>query len=270
MPPSLTLDTRELAEKYDVISDKQFEHGKLLLADLDIASGQRVLDIGCGTGRLGEYAATELLGRAGEVVGIEPLALRVEIARRRASANFRVQSGRAEDLSSFESDSFDAVYLNSVYHWLPDKKPALDEAMRVLNPGGRIGISVASRDQPHDMERILQAVLVEHALFRHKGGALPHRTAFSELASQLEGAGFLIKQIVLRSFADVFPDPESVLEFNIASSFGNYLTDFVPDVREKVLKSLRERFALLQSARGVLAYRHLLFAVATKPLHQES
>jgi ubiquinone/menaquinone biosynthesis C-methylase UbiE len=265
MPPSLNLDTPALAEQYDVISDKQFEHGKLLLNDLGVAPGQRVLDVGCGTGRLGDYAARELLGPDGELVGIEPLALRVDIARRRASPNHKVHIGRAEDLSLLADASFDVVYLNSVYHWLPDKKPVLDEAFRVLKPGGRIGISVASQDRPHDIQRVLQDVLVEHALYRSDTGATPHRVGFSTLSAQLEGAGFLIDQILLRSFADHFRDAEAVIDFNSASAFGNYLGDYVPEVRERVLTGLRQRFAALQNADGIRVWRHLLFAVASKP-----
>jgi len=115
---------------------------------------------------------------------------------------------------------------------------------------------------------LLQDVLAEHALYRSATGATPHRVGFSELGSQLEGAGFLIDQIILRSFADVFPNPEAVLDFNSASSFGNYLADYVPDTREQVLASLRQRFASLQTAEGIVVYRHLLFAIASKPAPQ--
>jgi arsenite methyltransferase len=265
VPPSLHLDTPELAEKYDQLSDKQFEHGKLLLADLGLSAGQQVLDIGCGTGRLGEYAIQQILGPSGALYGIEPLSLRVAIARRRASRNHHVDIGRAENLSRFADAQFDTVYLNSVYHWLGDKKAVLDQAWRVLKPGGHIGISVASEDRPHDVQRLLLDVLVEHALLRSRSGATPQRVGFSSLASQLEGSGFLIDQIKLRSFGDTFPDPEAVLDFNSASSFGNYLSDYLPEIRDRIRSSLRERLARLQTPQGISVYRHLLFAVAHKP-----
>jgi hypothetical protein len=111
----------------------------------------------------------------------------------------------------------------------------------------------------------LQDVLVEHALYRNATGATPHRVGFATLGAQLEGAGLLIDQIMLRSFGDVFPDAEAILDFNSASSFGNYLTDYTADTRERVLASLRKRFAALQTDAGIVAYRHLLFAVASKP-----
>jgi len=98
----------------------QFEHGKQLLAALDIRPGQEVLDIGTGTGRLAIYVAG-LIGPSGRVVGIDPLPTRIEIARSKARGNFDARLGRAEDLSEFSDASFDVVYLNSVLHWVEDK-----------------------------------------------------------------------------------------------------------------------------------------------------
>src|ERR1700694_217425 len=72
-------DSAELAATYEKVSDRQFEHGKQLIAALNISRGERVLDIGAGTGRLAAYVS-ELVGPSGHVVGIDPLALRIEIA----------------------------------------------------------------------------------------------------------------------------------------------------------------------------------------------
>ncbi|MEC5397788.1 class I SAM-dependent methyltransferase [Uliginosibacterium sp. H1] len=266
MPPSLQLDSAELAEKYDTVSDKQYQHGLLLLDDLALQPGQRVLDIGCGTGRLGEHVASERVGPQGEVLGIDPLPLRVDIARRRASANHHVSVGRAEDLSAFADASFDVVYLNSVYHWLPDKRSVLAGVRRVLKPGGRLGISVASRERPHDVQRVLIDALASHALNSAVvNGSTPHRVSAAELTEQLEVAGLLLERLELRRFADYFPDVGSVLDFYFASSFGNFLTDYLPDVRAKVLNTLQERLLARRGPQGILLHRNLFFLVASAP-----
>ncbi|MGC1398173.1 class I SAM-dependent methyltransferase, partial [Candidatus Binatus sp.] len=115
---SLDLDTADLAERYERISaDRQFRGGQELLRELALVPGETVLDIGCGTGMLAEYA-TSLVGPAGSVIGIDPLPLRIEIAKKRGTANLSFKVGNAYDLGEVAADSFDVVYMNAVFHWL--------------------------------------------------------------------------------------------------------------------------------------------------------
>jgi ubiquinone/menaquinone biosynthesis C-methylase UbiE len=262
--PSLLLDTPELAATYDDVSDKQFAHGKLLLAALALKPGERVLDIGCGTGRLGAYAASDLVGPTGSVDGVDPLDHRIAIARRRASPNHRVAVAGSEDLGLFADATFDAVWLNSVYHWLPRKQPTLREARRVLKPGGRIGISVASRERPHDQHVVLKEVLRAQGVPGPKGSA-PHKVTAAQLARQLEDAGFLVDEIRLRTFTDVFPDAQAVIAFNRSSSFGNFLDEHAPATRELLLAAFAEALERRRAADGIVLRRNLLFAVASVP-----
>jgi len=71
---SLNLDTETLAQHYEQVSvDRQFKSGKALLDVLALRPGEKLLDVGAGTGLLAEYAAG-LVGREGLVIGIDPLA----------------------------------------------------------------------------------------------------------------------------------------------------------------------------------------------------
>ena len=132
---SLERDTPELARNYEQAGIVQFHHGKFLIGPLALKAGEHVLDIGTGTGRLAEFVAG-LVGSQGRVIGIDPLQSRIDVARLRQSITLTFETGHAEDLSCFSDGQFDAVYLNSVFHWVAEKDRALREIHRLLKKGG--------------------------------------------------------------------------------------------------------------------------------------
>jgi ubiquinone/menaquinone biosynthesis C-methylase UbiE len=260
-PVQLNLDTQGLAETYDRLGFRQFDHGKLLIADLEVLPGHRVLDIGSGTGLLGEYVADQV-GPRGLVVGIDPLPHRIEVARRRAAGNFRVQLGRAEDLSAFPAASFDIAYFNSVFHWISDKPAALREAARVLKSSGRLGISTAAREQPHDLEQVFVAAFGAESRL---GRAIPHKVDSGELAGLFAHAGLATARLEIRTLTDRFADVDEVLAFNISSSFGNAFAGLDPAGRGRVREILDRALDRHRLEDGsIRLQRHLIFAVARK------
>ena len=263
---SLALDSRHLAETYDRVGERQFNHGKELVAELGIAAEQRVLDVGCGTGRLAAHIAS-IVGPSGRVAAIDPLPLRIALAQKRAPANLHAQVGEAEDLSPFEARSFDVVILNSVFHWLPEKLEPLRQALRVLLPGGRIGISTAAADAPHDFELIIEEVFSSSDLadVEEIPSGTTHKVSSGELRQQLQAAGFVDVQLEIKTFVDYFEDTDAVFAFNDASSFGNFLSRLTHEQRALAHALLSEVLERRRTPQGIRLERHLSFAVATRP-----
>jgi len=271
---SLSLDTEDLAQRYERVSaDRQFRGGQELLRALKVAPGQTVLDIGCGTGMLAEYAAG-LVGPAGSIVAIDPLPLRVEIARKRSAANLIFKVGNADDLGEFADDSFDVVYMNAVFHWLPEKSGPLRAVLRVLKPGGRFGLTTAPPEARRQLNVIRERVLARepYSKFPEAQSAQNYRVSQDELGKLLLDHGFavaILETRVSNSMRNWTVD--GVLDFAEASSFGNFLGHLPKDLQVSAREEIKRELESLLARRRPEdpprenPARGRIIAVATKP-----
>jgi ubiquinone/menaquinone biosynthesis C-methylase UbiE len=104
-----------------------------------IQTGQRVLDVACGTGVLAR-AAAHRVGATGSVVGVDINQGMLAVVKRKGPS-IEWRHGRAEALP-FDNDSFDAVVSQFGLMFFEDRQAAIRDMVRVLRPGGRLAVAV--------------------------------------------------------------------------------------------------------------------------------
>jgi SAM-dependent methyltransferase len=111
--------------------------------DLDLSSGETVLDLGSGAGIDVQLAARQV-GSTGRVIGVDMTPEMLDRARALAAdeglTNVEFREGRLEALP-IDDASIDAVTSNCVINLVPDKSAVFREMARVLRPGGRLVVS---------------------------------------------------------------------------------------------------------------------------------
>ena len=264
--PSLALDSPELAREYERVSaERQLVSGQRLVAALAIAPGERVLDVGCGTGRLAAHIAG-LVGPTGHVLGFDPLPLRIEIARARAAPNLAFRVGSAYELDDLADGSFDVVCLNAVFHWLPDKAGPLRAFARILRRGGRIGLSSSLQDRRAPLHEIVQDVLARPPFgqYPRATASLVYRVEPPQMHDLLAAAGFGDISIDVVESVQHFESPEAAIRYSEASSFGNFLGHLPEDLRPTARDVIAQEYTRLSSGKGIDRHVRRIVAIATK------
>jgi ubiquinone/menaquinone biosynthesis C-methylase UbiE len=113
----------------------------LLRQRLGLRAGISILDVGCGPGISLTEIAT-IVGPGGRCIGVDASETMVAAARRRAvaagvSASFEVADGGS---LPYPDGTFDACHAERVLMHVPDVERALAEMIRVVRPGGRVGV----------------------------------------------------------------------------------------------------------------------------------
>ena len=159
-----------------------------------LAPGQRVLDVGCGSGaparRLASEQGVEVLGITTSQIGVETATL--ETARAGvAGVTFEQRDGTANGLPD---ESFDRVWVLESSHLMPDRQAVVSEAARVLKPGGRVALCdlIRRRDIPFAELRERKD---DFAILRAAFGAARMDT-LDQYVGYMEKAGLVVDDVV--------------------------------------------------------------------------
>ncbi len=207
------------AATYDRVADPQARWGADVIARLDPRGVGRVLDAGCGSGRVTE----QLLERLPEahVVALDGSGRMLEEAARRLAPFGSRVSFVCADLREpvLLDEPVDAIVSTATFHWVPDHAGLFRRLAAVLRPGGQLVAQYGGRG---NIASVVRAVA-------ELGDPIPGRWTYAEPEDErrcLADAGFVDVQAWLH------PEPTS---FEAGESFETFLATVV----------LREHVALL-------------------------
>jgi arsenite methyltransferase len=182
------------------------EQRNKFLNELNIRSGERVLDVGSGPGFLVQ-AISYLVGELGSVCGVDVSEFLLDVARTQTKDQIGIEFvyGDATKLP-YPNEDFDTVICTQVLEYLPDVDAALAEFHRVVRKGGRIALLDTDWDSIvwHSSNRVrMKGILT--AWETHAADPFLPRT----LAKRIERAGFQIEACKIIPLYNPQYDPDT-------------------------------------------------------------
>jgi SAM-dependent methyltransferase len=216
------LDEQSAAAYEQYLVPLLFEPAAGFLLELaEVAEGDRVLDVACGTGIVARKAAARV-GSGGRVVGLDRNAGMLEVARRAAAEAAPQIEWRQDDAASlpFDDASFDAVLCQQGLQFFTDRAGAVSEMHRVTVPGGRIALSVLRSLEHNPGYARLAEVLEDHL---GPDAATAMRSPFPslsrhELKDLVAGAGFRDVEVLIGGGPVRYPSATELVGQEAASS----------------------------------------------------
>lgn len=163
-----------------------YQFGESLVDLLAPQAGERILDLGCGTGEL-----TAIIAATGaEVQGMDQSPAMITAAR----ARFPELEFRVGDAGQFTlSEPVDALFSNATLHWVLEVDAAIGAMYRAIRPGGRLVLEMGAKENIATIQQQLQATLLK-AGFTARAQASPwYFPSLGTYCQALERAGFRIQ-----------------------------------------------------------------------------
>jgi trans-aconitate methyltransferase len=208
-----------------------WKQSKDLIDILAPRPGERILDLGCGTGHL----TAEIAARGAEVVGIDSSLSMIAQARQ----NFPKVKFQLADARDFRFEvPFDALFSNAALHWVKESERVVESMARALQRGGRLVLEMGAWG---NIARVLEGV---EGVLKEKGHTARNPWYFpslGEYARLLEHYGFEILQAQTFPRWNKLEHPERGMREWLEMFGGAYLEPVPPAQREGIVTAIEER-----------------------------
>lgn len=173
------------AELYDQKHSFVYQYGENVLELLAAKSGERILDLGCGTGHLTSLIKAKDI----DVTGIDASPDMIDKAR----ATYHDVDFFVADGTDFHfADTFDAVFSNATLHWIKDADAMIKSVYNSLKPGGRFVAEMGGKGNVAQMVAATSTVLKKHVLEADADANPWYFPSTGEYATRLEAQGFRV------------------------------------------------------------------------------
>jgi trans-aconitate methyltransferase len=215
------------AKLYDAKHDFVWKYGSDVVSLLDPRAGERILDLGCGTGHL----TAQIAESGAHVTGVDRSAEMVAAARLKYP-NLKFEISDARNLTF--RDEYDAVFSNATLHWIHEPELVLQGVWRALRPGGRFVAELGGKGNIRLMQDAFDVALGELGLAK-AGEVQPwYYPSVSEYSTLAEKNGLEVRHIAL------FDRPTGLADG--AAGMRNWINMFGADYLAKAGAARREEF----------------------------
>ena len=240
------------ARLYDDAFAFIWERGSDLLELLAPRAGERIVDLGCGTGHLTQAIAVS----GADVLGIDRSPEMIAQARRNYP-DLRFAVGDARDLRLDEP--VDAVFSNAVLHWISEPERVVAALSGALVPGGRLVLEMGGKGNVAAIVAALEAALEAHGFPARAQDNPWYFPSIGEYATILERHGLETRLAVLFDRPTPLDGGEDGLRRWLEMFAGSFLARVPSERRGEIAEDVAARLrpAMLRDGVWVADYRRL-------------